>query len=171
MSFTGKYFVPRKKTITKLVKINDQDDCHDLTFHVVGNLLQMFYFLLDRINDDWYLDTYEWKTIYLSNTVRLSLFIGRLSDLFSLLDTRSLPVLDHLSVTFFIKKKSNVQNDTQKTNITSRLRSLKIIYMSFEDLLTFLSLVYMPLLEKLTLIEIHDNSKCLNSFYCTTYVL
>ncbi|CAF4940749.1 unnamed protein product, partial [Rotaria sp. Silwood1] len=50
----------------------------------------------DDISDDWYLDTYEWKTMHLPNTVHLSLFIGRLSDLFILLDTQLLPVLDHL---------------------------------------------------------------------------
>jgi hypothetical protein len=127
----------------------------------------MFIFLLDDISDDWYFDTYEWKTMHLPNTVHLSLFIGRLSDLFTLLDTQLLPVLDHLCIIFVKQKKHNLQNDAQVTNLTniiSRLRSLKLSYMSLDDLLTFLSLVYMPLLEKLTLIEIHDKSKCKNWF-------
>jgi hypothetical protein len=131
----------------------------------------MFIFLLDDITDDWYFDTYEWKTMHLPNTVHLSLFIGRLSDLFILLDTQLLPVLDHLCITFIKQNKYNLLNDTQMTNVTniiSRLRSLKLSYMSLDDLLTFLSLVHMPLVEKLTLIEIHDKSK---SCICINYIL
>ncbi|CAF1626088.1 unnamed protein product [Rotaria sordida] len=43
-------------------------------------------------------------------------------------------------------------------NITNRLHSLQLCYISFGDLLTFLSSIYMPLLEKLTLIEVYDDT-------------
>jgi hypothetical protein len=101
--------------------------------------------------------------MYLPNTVYLSLFVRRLSDLFILLDPQVSPVLDHLSVTFIKQHKHDLNNGSKVkniTNITSRLRSLRLNYMSLDDLLIFLSSVHMPLLEKLTLIEIHDNSKC-----------
>ncbi len=73
-----------------------------------------------------------------------------------------MPVLDHLCATFIKHDKHYSENDSQVenfTNITSRLRSLKLSYMSLDHLLTFLSSVHMPLLEELTLIEINDNSK------------
>ncbi|CAF1036735.1 unnamed protein product [Rotaria magnacalcarata] len=129
---------------------------HQLSFYSM-----VFDVEVDGISDDWYFDTYEWKTMHLPNTVHLSLFIGRLSDLFILLDTQLLPVLDHLCITFMKQTKHNILNDIQVTNVTnivSRLRSLKLSYMSLDDLLTFLSLVHMPLVEKLTLIEIHDKT-------------
>ncbi|CAF3941158.1 unnamed protein product [Rotaria sp. Silwood1] len=133
---------------------------HQLSFYSM-----VFDVEVDDISDDWYFDTYEWKTMHLPNTVHLSLFIGRLNDLFILLDTQLLPVLDHLYITFIKQNKRNLLNDTQVTNVTniiSRLRSLKLSYMSLDDLLKFLSLVHMPLVEKLTLVEIHDKSKCKN---------
>ena len=122
----------------------------------------MFIFLLDETYGPECLLVYDWKTMHLPNTVHLSLLIGQLNDLFILLDTQLFPVLDHLCITFIERMEHNLQNNTQLTSITSRLCSLKLSYMSFDDLLTFLSLVHMPSLEKLILIEIYDNSKCKN---------
>ena len=96
--------------------------------------------------------------MYLSNTVYLSLYIKQLDDLFNLLDTQSLPVLDHLSVSF-IKCLKNDFKIINMNNIASRLRSLKLGYMSMNDLLIFFSFVHLPLLEQLILIDIHDDCK------------
>lgn len=97
--------------------------------------------------------------MYLPKTVYLSVYINRLNDLFNLLDTQALPVLDHLSVGFIIRDLKYDVKTMNVNNITSRLRSLKLSHMSMNNLLIFLSFVHMPLLEKLTLIDIHDNSK------------
>ncbi|CAF1463484.1 unnamed protein product, partial [Rotaria sordida] len=43
-------------------------------------------------------------------------------------------------------------------NITDRLRSLQLWYISLDDLLMFLSSIYMPVLEKLIFIEIYDDT-------------
>ena len=123
-------------------------------------------FLLDCNNDQYDSNRYEWKTVYWPNTVHLSLFIEKFSDLAVLLDTHALPVLDHLCITFIRHNKHYLGQDFQVNNavcITSRLRSLKLNDISLDKLLILLSSVHMPLLEKLTLIEIHDNSKSNNS--------
>ena len=119
----------------------------------------MFQLILDNIEEFYNAKEYEWKRMYLPNTVYLSLYIKRLDDLFNLLDVQSLPVLDHLSISFI---KRRLRNDLQMiniNNITSRLRSLKLSYMSMNDLLIFFSFVHLPLLEQLILIDIHDNCR------------
>jgi hypothetical protein len=132
----------------------------------------MFDFFLDHIsNDDLRSNGYELKKIYWPNTVHLSIFITQLTDLQVLLDTNVLPVLDHLCVTFIREKAYYyyLENDYQVENFTdikSRLRSFKLSYVSFGNLLKFLSSVHMPLLEELTLMEINDDSKpVINEFY------
>ena len=107
--------------------------------------------------------------MYLPNTVHLSLYLLRLSDLFVLLDARTSPVLDHLSVTLIKRNRCDAGNESQpinSTTTTSRLRSLQIRHMALDDLLMFLSIVNMPFLEKLTLIEIHGRSKLAGIVSC-----
>jgi hypothetical protein len=119
----------------------------------------MFQLFLDNIKECYDAKEYEWKRMYLPNTVYLSLYIKRLDDLFNLLNVQSLPVLDHLSINFI---KRRLKNDLQMINInnlTSRLRSLKLSSMSMNDLLILFSFVDFPLLEELILIDIHDNCK------------
>ncbi|CAF3079705.1 unnamed protein product [Rotaria socialis] len=120
------------------------------------------------IRDDDSYKNYEWKKMYWSNTVHLSLFIERSNDLFVLLDPHVLPCLTHLCVTFiqhydrYIGNYSSMEN---AINITSYLRSFQICHMSLENLLRFLLYVHMPLLENLTMIEIYDNTlNYLNDF-------
>lgn len=119
----------------------------------------MFQLFLGNIEECYNAKEYEWKRMYLPNTVYLSLYIKRLDDLFNLLDAQSLPVLDHLSISFI---KCRLKNDLKMININnieSRLRSLKLGYMSMNDLLIFFSFVHLPLLEQLILIDIHDDCK------------
>jgi len=119
----------------------------------------VFELFLDKIEEYYDAKEYEWKRMYLPNTVYLSLYIKRLDDLFNLLDVQSLPVLDHLSISFIKRRLKNDSKMININNITSRLRSLKLSYMSMNDLLIFLSLVRLPLLKQLILIDIHDNCK------------
>jgi hypothetical protein len=116
-------------------------------------------FFLDDIIEYHHSFAYQWNKMYLPNTVYLSLYINQLYQLFNLLDTQLLPILDHLSVAFITRDLKYDVKMTNVNNITSRLRSLKLSHMSMNNLLIFLSFVHMPLLEKLTLIDIHDNSK------------
>ncbi|CAF3101276.1 unnamed protein product, partial [Rotaria sp. Silwood2] len=41
--------------------------------------------------------------------------------------------------------------------MTLRLRSFQLSYISLAELFIYLSSIYMPLLEKLTLIDVYDN--------------
>ncbi len=106
----------------------------------------------------------KWSELYWPNTVHLSLFIEKTNDLFSL-HPHALPILDHLYVTILKSGKcfmNNIESNLQEKgpmNTTHRLRSLQLHHISLGDLLIFVSTVNMPLLEKLTLIEVYDNSK------------
>ncbi|CAF2937216.1 unnamed protein product [Rotaria sp. Silwood2] len=110
----------------------------------------------------------QWQELYWPNTVHLSLSIQQSSDLF-LLHHRALPVLDHLCVTIFKPVEcftKVIENDLQLKNtmnmMTLRLRSFQLSYVSLAELCIYLSSIYMPLLEKLTLIDVYDNSKSNN---------
>ncbi|CAF0890764.1 unnamed protein product [Adineta steineri] len=131
---------------------------NDFTNHSLSFYRMVFDVEDDDIGEDTNSYHYGWKRMYLPNTVYLSLCIKRLDDLFNLLDTQALPVLDHLSVVFITRDLKYDAEMVNVNNITSRLRSLKLRYMSMNNLLVFLSSVHMPLLEKLTLIDIHDNT-------------
>ncbi len=119
---------------------------------------------MDSSRDDSNWETCQWQELFWPNTVYLSLLVERSSDLF-LFNSDALPALDHLCVTLMKSDehiRKNIETDLKSghvMNITDRLRSLQLCYMSLGDLLTFLSSIYMPVLEKLTLIEIYDDSK------------
>lgn len=84
-----------------------------------------------------------------------------LNSLFVLLENKKLPLLEHLSVTFSKQKQQQLEQHFEQIkfiNMTIHLRSLRLTYMSLQSLVMFLSLVKMPLLEKLVLINIYDNS-------------
>ncbi|CAF3858132.1 unnamed protein product, partial [Rotaria sordida] len=159
-------FVPLSTTLCDVHFTFDAPMCCSSYYKVVNGFTDhglSFYRMVFDVEDDdisEYSDSneYEWKRMYLPNTVYLSLYIKRLDDLFNLLDTQALPVLDHLSVAFITRDLEYDVKMMNVNNITSRLRSLKLSHMSINNLLIFLSFVHMPLLEKLTLIDIHDNT-------------
>ncbi|CAF3854305.1 unnamed protein product [Rotaria sp. Silwood1] len=159
-------FVPLSTTLCDVYFTFDAPMCRSSYYKVVNGFTDhglSFYRMVFDVEDDdisEYSDSYEyeWKRMYLPNTVYLSLYIKRLDDLFNLLDTQALPVLDHLTVAFITRDLKYDVKMMNVNNITSRLRSLKLSHMSMNNLLIFLSFVHMPLLEKLTLIDIHDNT-------------
>ncbi|CAF3999389.1 unnamed protein product [Rotaria sp. Silwood1] len=159
-------FVPLSTTLCDVYFTFDAPMCRSSYYKVVNGFTDhglSFYRMVFDVEDDdisEYSDSYEyeWKRMYLPNTVYLSLYIKRLDDLFNLLDTQALPVLDHLTVAFITRDLKYDVKMMNVNNITSRLRSLKLCHMSMNNLLIFLSFVHMPLLEKLTLIDIHDNT-------------
>ncbi|CAF1071153.1 unnamed protein product [Adineta steineri] len=128
-----------------------------------------FYSMIFDINNgphdhDWNINKCQWQDLYWPNTVHLSLSIQQASDLF-LLHHRALPILDHLCVTIFKPVKcftKVIENDLELKNTTNmmifRLRSLQLSHISLAQLLIYLSSIYMPLLEKLTLTDVYDNT-------------
>ncbi|CAF1115126.1 unnamed protein product [Adineta steineri] len=113
---------------------------------------------------DWNINKCQWQDLYWPNAVHLSLSIQQASDLF-LLHHRALPILDHLCVTIFNPVKcftKVIENDLELKNTTNmmifRLRSLQLSHISLAQLLIYLSSIHMPLLEKLTLIDVYDNT-------------
>ncbi|CAF0910062.1 unnamed protein product [Adineta steineri] len=159
-------FVPLSTTLRDVHFTFDAPFNSSSYYEVVNSFtnhqLSFYRMVFDVENDDIkeYSDAkeYEWKQMHLPNTVYLSVYIKRLDDLFNLLDIQSLPVLDHLDVSFIKRGLINDVKMMNVNNITSRLRSLKLSYMSMNDLLTFLSFIHLPLLEQLILIDIHDNT-------------
>ena len=107
--------------------------------------------------------------LYLPNTHRLTLSIQYASELELLLRRNVTPVLEHLSVTIermdlvvIQASESPVrlceQNLRQKADGT-RLRTLFIRHIAFEDLIVLLDSLSMPSLETLTLIDVDGRSR------------
>ena len=106
--------------------------------------------------------------IYWPNTNRLTLSVQHASELELLLKRNVTPVLEHLTVTIeqtdLVTQRSTSrahlceQTLRQKADAT-RLRSLFIRDMAFEDLIVLLDSLSMPVLEHLTLIDIYGQSK------------
>ncbi|CAF4198862.1 unnamed protein product [Rotaria sp. Silwood2] len=127
-------FVPLSTTLCDVYFTFDAPMCRSSYYKVVNGFTDhglSFYRMVFDVKDDdisEYSDSneYEWKRMYLPNTVYLSLYIKRLDDLFNLLDTQALPVLDHLSVAFITHDLKYDVEMMNVNNITSRLRSLKL---------------------------------------------
>ena len=107
--------------------------------------------------------------IYWPCTNRLTLSVQHASEFELLLKRNAITALEHLAVTIeqtdiVVTKRSTSrvhlceQTLRQKADAT-RLRTLFIRHMAFEDLIVLLDSLSMPLLEKLTLIDIYGQSK------------
>jgi hypothetical protein len=107
--------------------------------------------------------------LYWPYTNRLTLSVQHASELELLLKRNVTPTLEHLTVTIehmdlVVTKRSTPrahfceQTLRQKADAT-RLRTLFIRHMAFEDLIVLLACLSMPLLEQLTLIDIYGQSK------------
>ena len=107
--------------------------------------------------------------IYWPYTNRLTLSVQHASELELLLKRNVTPALEHLTVTIeqtdliFMKRSTSrahlcEQTLRQKTDGT-RLRSLFIRHMAFEDLIVLLDSLSMPALEQLTLIDVYGKRK------------
>ena len=109
--------------------------------------------------------------LYWPNTIDLSLVVFQSRNIIFLLHT--LPNLEHLSITIAepLRKREKhadyglifspitlVKSDFLHSN-THNIRSLQLHHISLGDLLLLLSLLDMPLLTKLILIDVHDDSK------------
>ena len=113
-------------------------------------------------------DLHHMAPLYWPYTNRLTLSIQHASELELLLKRNVTPALEHLTVTIehmdLMKKRSTSrarlceQTLRQKTDGT-RLRSLFIRHMAFEDLIVLLDSLSMPALERLTLIDVYGPSK------------
>jgi hypothetical protein len=113
---------------------------------------------------------HQMAPIYLPNTHRLTLSLRYASELELLLRRNVTPVLEHLGVTieqtdlFALREyKSPPHRLCEKTLRLkadgTRLRTLFIRDMSFEDLIVLLNSLSMPSLEALTLIDVYGQSK------------
>ena len=107
--------------------------------------------------------------LYWPNTNRLTLSVQHASELELLLKRNVTPALEHLIVTIeqtdiVVPQRSMLRDHLcerilrQQTDGT-RLRTLFIRHMAFEDLIILLGCLWMPVLEKLTLIDIYGQSK------------
>jgi hypothetical protein len=122
---------------------------------------------IDAIEADYSLHLIERNTMYLPNTVHLSLHLRRIDEIFILLDSQVSLVIEHLCVTLVEQRQNKGQNGTHMANavgIPIRLRSLQLNRISLDDRLMFLSSVHMSALEQLISIEVHGNSKYLSGF-------
>ena len=105
--------------------------------------------------------------IYWPNTNRLTLSILHASELELLLKRNVTPALEHLAVTIE-QTDLVVQRSTPRAHLCketlrqqtdgSRLRTLFIRHMAFEDLIVLIDSLSMPVLEQLTLIDIYGQS-------------
>ncbi|CAF1095545.1 unnamed protein product [Adineta steineri] len=114
---------------------------------------------------------HEMRSLRWPNTVQLTLSIQQSSEIMLLFRRNALPAIEHLNITNEeIRTCSSLQQHTSVSNIRlldkdlflmlddCRLRSLLIRYISLGDVVTIIGLLKMPLLEKLTLIDMHDNT-------------
>lgn len=106
------------------------------------------------------------------HTVELTLSIQHSSELALLFRRMALPTIEHLNITneeirtvsslHLDKPIPNIElyeHDLRQISDVSRLRSLLIRYISLNDFVILIGSLKMPLLEKLTLIDLYDNSK------------
>jgi hypothetical protein len=107
-----------------------------------------------------------------TNTVRLTLSVQHSSEIMLLFRRDALPAIEHLNITneeirivsslHQNKSVPNIQfseHDLHQISDSCRLRSLLIRYISLGDLVVLIGSSKMPLLEKLTLIDLYDSSK------------
>ena len=114
------------------------------------------------------MDLHEMAPLYWPNTNRLTLSILHASELELLLKRNATPALEHLTVTIE-QTDLVVQRSTPRAHLCeqtlrqqtdgSRLRTLFIRHMAFEDLIVLIDSLSMPVLEQLTLIDIYGRSK------------
>ena len=110
---------------------------------------------------DHYTDDFQWEFVNWPNTVRTSVYVKNLNDLYILVNHQKLSRLEDLSVTFIKQNQQQLEENFQEikfANITSHLRSLTLRSMSLDDLLVFLQSIQMPFLNELILIDIYDNT-------------
>jgi hypothetical protein len=106
------------------------------------------------------------------NTVQLTLSIQHPSELMLLFQRDALPAIEHLNITneelrtvLSIRQGKSVSNvqlcedGLRRIAGGTRLRSLLIRYIALGDLVMLIGSLNMPLLEKLTLVDLYDNSK------------
>jgi hypothetical protein len=112
------------------------------------------------------------EPLYWPNTVQLTLSIQYPSELVLLLKRDALPAIEHLNITneqvrtvFSLRRYIPVSNihlcDYNLREIAdgTRLRSLLLRYISLSDIILLIGSLTMPLLEKLILIDLYDDSK------------
>ena len=107
--------------------------------------------------------------IYWPNTNRLTLSIQHASEFELLLKRNVTPALEHLHVTIeetdlvFTKRSTSrahlCEQTLRQTADGTRLRTLFIRHMAFEDLIVLLDSLSMPSLQTLTLIDVYGQSK------------
>ncbi|CAF2736744.1 unnamed protein product [Rotaria sp. Silwood2] len=111
------------------------------------------------------------ESLYWPNTVQLTLSIQYPSELVLLLKRDALPAIEHLNITneqihtvFPLRRYIPVPNihlcDYNLREIAdgTRLRSLLLRYLSLSDIILLIGSLTMPLLEKLILIDLYDDT-------------
>ncbi|CAF1478333.1 unnamed protein product [Rotaria sordida] len=110
------------------------------------------------------------------NTVELSLSIEHSSEIMFFFRNGALPLIEHLNITneeiciilpehhhkYENKSISNIKfykNELNEIVDSTRLKSLFLRYIFLNDLIILMNSLTMPLLEKLTLIDLYDYSK------------
>jgi hypothetical protein len=106
------------------------------------------------------------------NTVRLTLSIQHPSELIHLFQRGALPTIEHLNITneevrttfpsSQHKPVPDIQlygHDLHETADGTRLKSLVLRFMPLSDVIVLMNSLCMPLLEKLILVDLYDQSK------------
>ncbi|CAF3697866.1 unnamed protein product [Rotaria sordida] len=161
-------------SIKRLVILNAEDYSYvlikplltSLAFH--NNTLQRYEFYKNNLIEDLKMEQLCWP-----NTVELSLSIEHSSEIMFFFRNGALPLIEHLNITneeiciilpehhhkYENKSISNIKfykNELNEIVDSTRLKSLFLRYIFLNDLIILMNSLTMPLLEKLTLIDLYD---------------
>jgi hypothetical protein len=119
----------------------------------------------------------EMQTLFWSRTVQLTLSVQYPFEILTILQNGAIPLLEHLNITFeqeqykekpYLQKRQPrvpfCQFDIRRIADASRLQTLLLRHLAFNQLLILLNSLNMPLLKKLTLVDIFDESRLLMYF-------
>ncbi|CAF3765560.1 unnamed protein product [Rotaria sp. Silwood1] len=112
------------------------------------------------------------KTLFWSRTVQLTLSVQYPSEIIIILQNGAIPLLENLSITFeqeqyeekpYLKKQQPhirfCQSDIHRMTDATKLQTLLLRHLALNQLIILLNSLNMPLLKKLTLVDIFDESR------------
>ncbi|CAF1364019.1 unnamed protein product [Rotaria sordida] len=130
---------------------------------------------VEKGHDTWtehmFFDLYEMKTLFWACTVQLTLSIQYPFELVIILQNGAIPLLEHLYVTieqeqyiskpYSKKPEPDIQlceRDIRQMANATRLQTLVLRHLALSHLIILLNSLNMPLLKKLTLVDIFDET-------------
>lgn len=112
------------------------------------------------------------KTLFWSRTVQLTLSVQYPFEIIIILQNGAIPLLEHLNITFeqeqyeekpyLQKQQPQIQfcpSDIRRITDATRLQTLILRHLALNQLIILLNSLNMPLLKKLTLVDIFDESR------------